>query len=57
LRGLLTQWAALNGAEVLFITVGPMLGLGGNPPIALVILCSTVVFGLIAIIRLYDESR
>jgi hypothetical protein len=58
LRGLLIQWAALTGAQVLFITVGPMFELGGNPPpIALVILCPTVVFGLIAIIRLYDESR
>jgi hypothetical protein len=29
LRGLLIQWAALTGAQVLFIIVAPMLGLGG----------------------------
>jgi hypothetical protein len=58
LRRLLIQWATLTGAAVLFVTVGPMLGFDGNPPpISLAILGPTVLFGLIAIMRLHGESR
>jgi hypothetical protein len=55
---LLIQWAVLTGSAVLFVTLAPTLGLGGNPPpISLAILFPTVIFGLVAIVRLCGERR
>jgi hypothetical protein len=58
LRRLLLQWAVLTGSAVLFFTVAPTLGLGGNPqPLSRAILFPTVIFGLVAIVRLRGGKR